>query len=156
MKIKDYYLSLLSEGKENFFHIDPNSIGEIDDVNISREFNFVKIDFTTTYGKPSSVVVNYDDFLKWYSQNKESKNAFKDYISAFVGNSKESEPFLSTMNEIVDDNGNIMASTDLPNNSTNTMVGSKLKWDLEKVYKQSVPKGIRFYSGDLGIGIITW
>jgi hypothetical protein len=159
MKIKDFYLSVLNESKENFFYLDKDAISSIDDVDLSKDDNFIKISFTTTYGKPMNVVSNYDEFKNWYHNNKkaggESSNIFKDYVSKFITNSKETEPFF-TMNEIVDDNGDIMASTDLPNNSTNTMVGSKLRWDLEKVYRSAVPKSIRFYSGDLGIGIITW
>jgi len=36
------------------------------------------------------------------------------------------------------------------------MIGSKSNWDLEKVYKSSVPKSIRFYSGDMGTGMVVW
>lgn len=156
MKIKNYYLEFLNENTNDFSYIDADSIDKIENVDISRDHNYIKIDFTTSYGKPMNAVMNYDDFMKWYSKNKESENVFKDYIRSFVSSSKETEPFLPAMNEIVDDSGNIMPSTDLPNNSTNTMVGSKLKWDLEKVYQSAVPKSLRFYSGDLGIGIITW
>ncbi len=160
MKIKDFYLSALNENKDDFFYLDKSSIDSIEDVNFSKDNNFIKIDFTTTYGKPMSVVSNYDEFKDWFSKREKSTDdhidLFKDYASKFIASSKETEPFFSNMNEIVDDNGDIMASTDLPNNSTNTMVGSKIKWDLERVYKSSIPKSIRFYSGDLGVGIITW
>ena len=43
----------------------------------------------------------------------------------------------------------------MPNNSTNTMVTSP-KFDLEKIYKKFVPRSIRFYSGDMGMGAVTW
>lgn len=160
MKIKDLYLSFLNENKEDFFYLDESSIKDIDDVSLSKEDNFVKIKFTTTYGKQMDVVVNYDEFINWYSKNKTQDNRpeelFKRYVNKFIELSKETEPFIANMNEIVDDNGDIMPSTDLPTNATNRMVGDKIKWDLERVYKSSIPKAIRFYSGDLGIGIITW
>ena len=159
-KIKDFYLSALNENKEEFFHLDKDSVGKIENINLSKDDNFIKIDFATTYGKPMSIVVNYDDFMIWYKKHKEqgepSMNIFKDYISKYIVNAKETEPFFQSMNEIIGDDGNIMASDDLPSNANNRMVGAGLKWDLEKVYKQSVPKGIRFFSGDMGIGIISW
>lgn len=160
MKIKDFYLSALNEGKDDFFYLDKDSIDSIDDVNFSKNHNYMKIDFTTTYGKQMNVVSNYDDFKKWFSKRENTTDdhmdLFKEYVAKFIISSKETEPFLANMNEIVDDNGNIMPSTDLPNNSTQRMVGDKIKWDLERVYQSSIPKGIRFYSGDLGLGIITW
>ena len=160
MRIKDLYLSFLNENTEDFFYLDESSIKDVNDVSLSKDDNFVRIDFTTTYGKPMSVVANYDDFVKWYSKNKEKgqrpESLFKKYLEKFVTTSSETDPFLANMNEIVDDNGDIMPSTDLPSNATNRMVGDKLKWDLDKVYQSSVPKSIRFFSGDLGLGIISW
>lgn len=160
MRIKDLYLSFLNENKEDFFYLDEGSIKEVIDVSLSKDSNYIKIDFTTTYGKTMSVVTNYDKFMIWYSENKEKgyepEELFKKYAEDFVRLSSETEPFLANMNEIVDDFGNIMPSTDLPTNANGRMVGDKIKWDLERVYQSSIPKAIRFYSGGLGIGIITW
>lgn len=156
MKIKDLYLGYLSESDNNFFYLNEGTVGEVTNVVPNKELEFIRIDFTTTYGKKMSVVSDYNKFMAWYKENK-SKNyrpgqLFKKYVEKFVSISNETEP----INEIIDDNGDIMPSTDLPSNATNRMVGDKMKWDLEKVYRSSIPKGIRFYSGDLGIGIITW
>lgn len=160
MRIKDLYLSFLNENTKDFFYLDESSIKDVDDVSLSKDDNYIRIDFTTTYGKPMSVVANYDDFVKWYSQSekkgKEAPEIFKSYLEKFVKTSSETEPFIANMNEIVDDNGDIMASTDLPTNANGRMVGDKIRWDLERVYQSAIPKSIRFYSGDLGIGIITW
>ena len=156
MKIKDYYLSFLNETK-GYFHIDSQSIGKINDVNINKNDDYVKIDFTTTYGKPASLVATYSQFKNWYKQNIDKyDDVFLNFASEYLTKSHETEKLEPAVNEIVDDNGNIMSSDDMPNNSTNSMVGSKNNWDLEKLYKSSIPKSIRFYSGDLGIGIITW
>ena len=156
MKIKDLYLSFLSENKEDFFYLDESSIKDINDVSLSKDSNYIKIDFNTTYGKPMSVVTDYDKFMNWYRENKKKgyrpEAMFKKYAEDFISLSSETDP----LNEIIDDYGNIMPDTDLPSNANNRMVGDKLKWDLEKVYRSSIPKAIRFYSGDLGIGIITW
>lgn len=155
MKIKDFYLNFLSENT-NFFYVDGQSIGKVQDVNISKKDDYIKIDFETTYGKPASLVAKYTDFKKWYFNHvDEFQDVFKAFASEYLSKSKEeAEP--EPVNEIIDDEGNIMPSTDKPNNSTNTMVGSKNYWDLEKLYKSSIPKSIRFYSGDLGLGIVTW
>lgn len=155
MKIKDYYLSLLSEN-ENFRYVDNQSIGSIKDIDISKKDDYVKIDFETTYGKPASLVAKYSEFKKWYSNNIDKfQDVFKAFAAEYLSKSKEHEQE-PVVNEIVDDDGNIMSSDDKPNNATNSMIGSKNTWDLEKVYKSSIPKSIRFYSGDLGIGIISW
>lgn len=160
MKIKDLYLSFLNENADDFFYLDEGTISKVKDISLSKDDNYVRIDFSTTYDKNMSVVANYDDFVGWYSKNKdngsEPEDIFKKYLEKFVKTSKETDPFLTNMNEIVDDNGEIMASTDLPSNANGRMVGDKIRWDLEKVYQSSIPKSIRFYSGDLGIGIITW
>jgi hypothetical protein len=160
MRIKDLYLSFLNENTKDFFYLDESSVKDVSDVSLSKDDNYIRIDFTTTYGKPMSVAANYDDFVKWYSKNKEKgqkpESLFKKYLQQFIASSSESDSSMENVNEIVDDNGDIMPSTDLPSNATGRMVGDKIRWDLERVYQSSIPKSIRFYSGDLGIGIITW
>ena len=160
MKIKDLYLSLLSENADDFFYLDESTINKVKDISLSKDENYVRIDFSTTYDKNMSVVVNYDDFVKWYSKNKEKgvepEAIFKKYLQQFIATSSEADTSMENVNEIVDDNGDIMDSTDLPSNSTGRMVGDKIRWDLERVYQSSIPKSIRFYSGDLGIGYISW
>lgn len=155
MKIKDYYLSLLSENKD-FFYIDSDSVGDIVDIDINKKEDYIKIDFKTTYGKSASLITNYSDFKKWYSNNINKFNdVFKSFISDYLANSKE-ETQEPVVNEIVDDDGNIMSSDDKPNNSTNSMVGSKNTWDLERVYKSSIPRSVRFFGGNYGRGGIVW
>jgi len=157
MKFKDLYLKMLSES-ENYFHVDNNSIDKILDIDMNKKDNFLKIDFVTTYGKEGSMVVKYHNFINWYKNHiNEFPDVFKSFAQEYMSKSKETrEPEPEPVNEIIDDDGNIMASTDKPNNSTNTMVGANNTWDLNKLYKSTIPKSIRFYSGDLGIGIITW
>jgi hypothetical protein len=153
MKIKDYYLSLLSEN-EDFFYADNQSIEKTTDVHIDKAGDTIKIDFDTTYGKPGSLVVKYSKFKDWYKNNIDKHdNAFKAFVEEYLTSAKETEDVVS---EVIDDDGNIMSSDDKPNNSTNTMVGSKNNWDLEKLYK-TLPKSIRFYGGGgLGMGFVTW
>jgi len=156
MKIRDFYLSLLSEN-EDYFHIDNQSIGKIEDINIDKTADYVKIDFETTYGKQASLVAKYSVFKNWYANNVNKVNdVFKAFVQEFISKSEQTENPELAVNEIVDDDGNIMASTDKPNNATNSMVGSNNKWDLEKLYKSSIPKSTRFYSGGLGIGMVSW
>jgi hypothetical protein len=155
-RLKDYYLSILSESEENFDYITTDVVGDIIDIDFDKGEDFFKIRFKTTYGKEMDLLVKYSEFKKWFISNLEKNhpNFYHKFLTDFISSSQPSGD--NKMNEIIDDDGNIMPSTDMPNNSTNTMVGSKLTWDLEKVYKSNVPRSIRFYSGDLGIGIITW
>lgn len=157
MKFKDLYLSILSEN-ENFFYVDSDSISEIEDVNISKAENYVRIDFITSFGKKGKLVVKYSKFLDWYLNHiNEFPDVFKSFTKEYITQSKqtpelEEEP----VTEIVDEEGNLISNDDKPNNSTNTMVGSKNTWDLEKLYKTMKAKSVRYYSGTMGMGFITW
>lgn len=167
-RIKDLYLSVLSENDSNFFYVDPSTIKSVTDVHYSEQLDYIKIDFNTTYGKPASLVTKFTAFKKWFDQDGKQflqedslparlpGSVFLQYAKHFMEHSKETAQGQNTVGEIIDQDGNIMPSTDTPKNSTNSMVGANLTWDLEKVYKSSIPKSIRFYSGDLGIGIISW
>lgn len=124
----------------------------IDSVSSSKADNYIKIDMSLISGQKPSLVAEFGQYCDWLKKNKGSyKSIFGDFIKDFIANSEESEE----MNEIIDKDGNIYPDNDMPNNATNRMVGSS-KFDLNKVYKQTVPMGSRYYSGDLGIGIITW
>lgn len=157
MKIKDFYLSLLSESQD-YFHIDSKSIAKVDDMNFDKAQDYIKIDFETTYGKKGSLVTKYSEFSKWFKANiNKYENPFKTFAEKFLKHSKEvAAPATESVNEIVDDDGSIMSNDDKPNNSTNSMVGSKNTWDLDHVYKSSIPKSQRYYSGYFGIGVVTW
>jgi hypothetical protein len=49
-----------------------------------------------------------------------------------------------------------MPDQDTPSNATNTLVGLDQTMDLEKVFKRSMPKSVRNYSGNLGLGTVVW
>jgi hypothetical protein len=36
------------------------------------------------------------------------------------------------------------------------MVGANHTMDLEKIFKRSMPKSVRNYSGNLGLGTVVW
>lgn len=151
MRIRDIVLHALNEN-EDYVHVSPKVIGDVIDVFFSQKDNYVRIDFSTTYGKNLSLAAKFTDFTKWANENAaKHKSIFMGFLKDFVSNSKE----VQDMNEIVDDDGNIMGDDDKPNNATNSMVGSSV-FDLEKIYRTSIPKSVRFYSGDSGIGSISW
>lgn len=150
-KLKDLCLGVLISEGEDVISISPGEVGRVLDVNFDNDN--IKFDFETSYGKKLNLVVKTKDFKKWLEGNKEkTKDVFRYFIIDFLGNSSPGD---ESLNEIVDDDGNIMGDDDMPSNSTNTLVTSP-KFDLEKIYKSFVPKSIRFYSGGLGLGFITW
>jgi hypothetical protein len=149
-KLKDLCLSVLIKEGEEIFSLSPSEVGSVTDVNIIGDD--IKISFNTSYGKTMDLLVKKDAFKNWVEENN-VKNVFRNFIVDFLA--KSSETSEEGLNEIIDDDGNIMPDQDMPSNSTNSMVVSP-KFDLEKIYKSFVPKSIRFYSGDLGIGYITW
>lgn len=150
-KLKDLCLSVLINEGEEVISISPSEVGKILDVNFDSED--IRLDFETSYGKKLTLVVKVSDFKKWMQSNKNKlKNIFRYFIIDFLSNSSEGD---ESLNEIIDDNGNIIGDDDMPNNSTNSMVTSP-KFDLEKIYKTMIPKGMRFFSGNYGLGFITW
>jgi hypothetical protein len=147
--LKDLCLSVLINEGEEVFSLSPSQVGDVIDASIIGDN--IKIKFETSYGKQMDLVVKADVIKNWASQ-KDVKDVFREFIVDFLSNSTQGD---ESLNEIVDDNGDIDLDDSMPNNSTNSMVIGP-KFDLEKIYKSFFPKSIRFYSGDLGIGVITW
>lgn len=153
--LKSIFSKLLFEN-HGYHHLDKDSVCEIMDVSFDKNEDFIRIDFNTQQGVPSSLLTKYCRFKDWFERKGGNANPlFKEYIKEFIecssvlNNSDE-----SALEEIVDGDGNLYGDSDLPSNGPNKMVGTST-WDLEKVYK-TLPRNIRQYSGDLGIGIITW
>lgn len=151
--IRNKALRFLSES-EGHVHIDASVVNDVIDVDIDPKEDYVRIDFNTTYGKKMSILAKYGRFKNWYNSNKEKYgNVFQAFLKDYLEVS--SEEAAAPMEEIVDGDGNLYGDGDLPPNSNGSMVGSSV-WDLEKVYRSGFSKSMRRYSGDLGIGIITW
>lgn len=154
MRIKDYYLSILSEN-DNFLHLDSDTISKIDDVDINKAKDKIKISFKTTYDKEAVLTADYSQFKKWFIDNQNKyEDMFKGFVQEFVENSQETEA--PVVNEIIDDDGNIMPSDDMPKNTTNQMVGANNTWDLEKLGKSQRFRSNKFYTGGYGGGFIVW
>ena len=150
--IKNRALRFLNES-EGHIHMDSSVIGTVRDVRIDPNEDYIRIDFQTTYGQEASILTKYGQFKKWFSKHKdEFANVFRAYVAAYLDASKE-QP--EAMEEIVDGDGNLYGDSDLPSNGTGKMVGQSV-WDLEKVYASGNVRGNKKYTGDLGIGIITW
>lgn len=151
--IKNFLLESMHDWNEDFNHISEDTVGGVTNVRFDKEDDFIKIDFTTSFGSEASMLTSYKRFKKWFQKNcKGDKSPYKKFIKDFLKVSQETK---KELDEIIDDDGNIIGDDDMPPNTTNTMVGTS-KWDTDKVYQTSIPKSIRMYSGDLGIGIITW
>lgn len=155
MKLKDYYQNLLNEN-DSHMYADNHTIDSVKDVNFDKADDYIKIDIQTGSGKQINLVTKYSEFKKWFIQNIDKhKDVFKAFAEEFMNHSQETQA-PESVNEIVDDEGNIMASTDKPKNTTNSHVGLNNTWDLDKVYKSNIPKSMRYYSGYFGTGIVTW
>ena len=152
--LRSIFSKLLYEN-HGYVHLDSDSIKEVTDISFDKGNDYIRIDFNTEGGVPSSLMTKYCRFKDWYERKgKESNTVFQEYIKEFVGCSSPNTTEEKPIEEIVDVDGNLYGDSDLPSNGPNKMVGTST-WDLEKVYK-TLPKNIRQYSGDLGIGIITW
>lgn len=142
----------MSDMDENFNHISEDTIGDVEDVSLNKDKGSISIKFNTTFGTSASLVTPYSQFKKWFASSQKKDSPYKRYLKDFIRVSNERKEGLE---EIIDDDGNIIDDEDMPPNTTNTMVGTS-KWDTDHVYRSTIPKSIRMYSGDLGIGIITW
>jgi hypothetical protein len=156
--VKDFYFSeefgkpLKKEAED----VDIKNISKIEDVKLLLNNKYIKIKIKNSDGKVAHFIAEAAQYKKWLKSHKEEKpkNSLKKFISEFM---KESKSFsLEGMNEIVDDNGDIMSSDDMPNNATNSMVGSDIKYDSEKYFRSNVSRSLRYYSGALGYGMVVW
>lgn len=156
MKLKDFYLSILSES-ENHLHLDKDTISKVIDIDINKPGDKIKITFQTTYDKEATLTADYSQFKKWFIENvNKHSDMFKGFIQDFITNSKETEEPTPVVKEIIDDDGNIMPSEDMPKNTTNQMVGASNTWDLEKLGKSQSFRSNKFFTGGYGGGFITW
>jgi len=157
MKNSIKFLFLESIGNTNeFVYIKDNTFAKVYDVNFDIKDNYVKIDFSTTYNKKFSFVTSLLQFKRWLNSCPKQKhsNVFFNYLTDFFNNSKQFDG--DFVNEIIDDTNEVIPDQDIPSNATGRIVGTDNTMDLEKVFKKSMPKSIRNYSGNLGLGTVVW
>ena len=156
--IKNFLLESESDKDDNFVYIKGNTIAKVNDVDFDKEKDFIKITFSTTYKKKYSFVAKLADFKKWLNSNAEEKDKslpiFQKYLTDFFNSSSELKA--KPLDEIIDDTNEIMPDQDISSNATGRMVGAGNTMDLEKIFKRSMPKSVRNYSGNLGLGTVVW
>ena len=151
--IKKFLLESMHDWDEDFNHITEDTVGSVGNVSFDKGKDSITIDFSTTFGSTASISTSYAQFKKWFSDSFDGeKSPYKKFIQDFLRVSDEQKEDLE---EIIDDDGNIIGDDDMPPNTTNSMVGTSNQ-DTDQVANSSIPKSIRMYSGDLGVGIVTW
>ena len=154
--IKNFLLESESDRDNNFSYLKGDTIAKVNDVDFSSKDNYIKLDFSTTYNKKYSFVADLTDFKRWIKGKlkEKSPNLFHDYLVDYFNSSKEAN--VKQIDEIIDDTNEIMPDDDMPSNATNSLVGTGQTMDLEKIFKRSMPKSVRNYSGNLGLGTVVW
>ena len=153
ISIKNFLLESMSEWDSNYNHLSEDTVGGVEHVSFDKGDDYIRIDFSTSFGTKASMVTSFAKFKEWFkSLEGVDKPPYKKFVKDFLRVSSEKEDELE---EVIDDDGNIMGDDDMPPNTTNTMVGTS-HWDLDKVYQSAIPKSIRNYSGTMGIGVISW
>lgn len=156
--IKNFLLESESEKDDNFVYIKGDTIAKINDIDFNKSDDYIRIDFSTTYNKKFSFVSKLTNFKKWLNNQPKEKSKvisiFHNYLISFFDSSNEikAEP----LDEIIDDTNEIMPDQDISSNATGRMVGASHTMDLEKIFKRSMPKSVRNYSGNLGLGTVVW
>lgn len=151
-KLKNICLNVLINEGRAITNLSLDDFENLLDVNFNADENYIKFTIKTTYDKNVDLIVKLDVFNSWVKTNKEKAiEVFKDFVLDFLKDSKESEEVVS---EIIDDDGNIMSDDDMPINSPTMIVSPK--FDLEKIYKTSVPRSKFNVAGSVGPGSVTW
>lgn len=155
--VKNILLEFESAKDENFSFIDDEVILKVTGLDFDTTKNFVSIEFDTTYNKTFTLYFPLNGFQKWLESylKQNDDTTFKAFLKQFF--SSATEDTKEDLDEVIDDSNEVMANDDMPNNATNTMVGgADQTMDLEKVFKKSMPKSVRNYSGNLGLGTVVW
>lgn len=150
--IKKFLLEAESDSNKYFVYLNDDVISKINNVEFSKNDNYIKIDFSTIYNKNLTLLVKLTEFLNWFKNSEKGTDIFKFYLKSFFKTAKEVEK----LDEIIDDTNEIMPDSDISNNATGRMVGTNQTMDLEKIFKKSMPKSVRNYSGNLGLGTVVW
>lgn len=156
--LKQLYLESVNEAKtvttaEEIIE-DVDKIKQIDDIDFEKSKNQLVIKYTTESGKKVKLIVGYNKFQDWFFKNIDDLgDIFMSFAVEFLKTSKPKD--IENLEEIVDLYGNIMKDDDVPSNSTNRMVGSSNK-DTDTIYRQSIQKALRFYTGNLGVGVVVY
>ncbi len=154
-RLRNILFESFHDRNESFYYLAPDIVGSVSNANMDIEKNIFVIDFNTTDGRLLNLKVKNDCFNNWLNQEECENSGVVDFVKHFISNSKsEDELEADTLEEIVDEYGDIMNNDDMPNNSNNSMVG-KSKFGSEKAIKQTIAKSKRYY-GDLGLGVVTW
>lgn len=154
-QIRNLLFESLNEEGEPFFYLAPDMINKVTDANMDMGRDVFIIKFVTTDGRDMGLTVKNDSVNNWLESEIGDNDGMLEFLKQFLEKStSEDNMEQENLDEIVDEYGDIMPDDDLPNNSTNSMVGSS-KFGSDKAIKQTIPKSKRYY-GDLGLGVITW
>jgi hypothetical protein len=144
-----------NDREENFYYLAPDIVGSVASANMDMNKDVFTIDFITTDGRNMKLKVKNNSVNSWMDKSDCENSGMIDFVKDFISSSKSEEEMESgTLEEIVDEYGDIIGNDDMPNNSNNSMVGNS-KFGSEKAIKQTIAKSKRYY-GDLGLGVITW
>lgn len=156
--IKKFFLEAESDRDDNYRPFAPDVIDRVTNVDFSKKDDYLKIDFRTTYKKDMSLVTKFSDFQKWMEDyiltRGDKSDMFKQFVKDYAKTSKEFQP--EEVNEIIDQDNQIIPDDTIPPNTTNSFVGLNHTMDLEKIFRRSMPKSVRNYSGNLGLGTVVW
>ena len=155
--VKRLFLEAETDRDANYRPFSSDIIDRITNVEFNRKDDFIRIDFKTTYKKDMSLVAKFADFKKWtdgfFEEKGNADNMFKKFAKDFASQSQEAKE--EEVNEIIDKDNQIIPDDTIPSNATNSHIGLNHTMDLEKVFRRSMPKSVRNYSGNLGIGTVV-
>lgn len=154
-QIRKLLFESLNENEEPFFYLAPDMINSVTDANMDMSKDVFIISFVTTDGRDMKLNIKNNSVNNWLNNEAGDNDGMIEFLKSFIEKSQsEDDMEEGTLEEIVDEYGDVMSDDDMPNNSNNSMMG-KSKFGSDKAIKQTVPKSKRYY-GDLGLGVVTW
>ncbi len=87
--VRDFYLNVLAESDEKLF-LDEKCVQDVADVSFDKNEDYIKIDFTTTFGKKMCLLAKYSQFRNWFSKikNKNKNDVYLSFIKDFLSKSE--------------------------------------------------------------------
>jgi hypothetical protein len=149
LKLKHLIRKTLLEMEGSDFTLAPDIIGSVNNVNVKDDS--MMIDFSIKDGRKAKLVCPIKGFRDFESECEDKSEVLKKFLVSFFSNSS---PVEDTIDEIIDEEGDIIGDKDIPNNSTNRMVG-KSKFGTDRAIKQMVAP-INKFQGPFGLGFVVW
>ncbi len=112
LSIKTLFLNTLNESTEPLFHLAPDVVGSINNVYSAKNKRIVVVDFNTVDDRNMKLIVPRKCYSDFSNTNPGGDNMAKSFLQAFLQGAKPHQQEDETLDEIVDEYGEIYDEKD--------------------------------------------